>query len=248
MRGSLEASFSKSIKASRPLVTCDQVVVSDRPGPVLDRLQRNLRLNAVEHREHELPLRAWALDWAAAQPTEGPTLCHNVARDIGRERKALCVWLDIAGEAPVFDVILGADILYDRSSLPSLVLALQNHLAPGGSFYCVDPGRLDNCAVRNSFVRHLCEEHPEWECDERTLEASMPAAESMCMMPGAVDAQSMMHPHIHIRLHEQRRRGLAAALGLPEAALGQTISVHQLIAADAPYKLLVVHRPVDGKE
>ena len=76
----------------------------------------------------------------------------------------------------------------------------------------------------------------------------MPAAESMCMMPGAVDAQSMMHPHIHIRLHEQRRRGLAAALGLPEAALGQTISVHQLIAADAPYKLLVVHRPADGKE
>ena len=152
----------------------------------------------------------------------------------------------VAGEAPVFDVILGADILYDRSSLPSLVLALQNHLAPGGSFYCVDPGRLDNCAVRNSFVHHLCEEHPEWECDERTLEASIPAAETLCTGPGALDAQSTTHPGVHIHLHEQRRRGLAAALGLPEAGLGQTVSVHQLITADAPYKLLVVHRPVEN--
>ncbi|CAE7854870.1 mettl21a [Symbiodinium necroappetens] len=139
-----------------------EVVVSDRPGPVLDKLQRNIRLNIVAHREHELPLRAWSLDWAAAQPTEG--------------------------EAPVFDVILGADILYDRSSLPSLVLALQNHLAPGGT-------RLSTIFVKN-------------------------------ILSGSVTRG------VHIHLHEQRRRGLAAALGLPEAGLGQTVSVHQLITAD----------------
>ena len=84
--------WNRSARASQPLIIGDQVVVSDRPGPVLDKLQRNIRLNIVAHREHELPLRAWSLDWAAAQPTEGPRLCRNVAIDMGR-MEGKNVWL-----------------------------------------------------------------------------------------------------------------------------------------------------------
>ena len=206
----------------------------------------------------QLPLRAVALDWAALAAPVGQRHPEGLVSTC-RGSREMCSFLACwfvqlytsnapAGEAAVFDVILGADILYDRRSLQSLVLALHRYLAPGGHFYCVDPGRLDNCAVRKSFVSLLLEAHPEWEYEEHTMETYTRMAEMLCTTPDAMHTSQSTKQQIHIHLHEHRRRGLAAALGLPDTALGQTVSVQQLIAADAPYTLLAVSRPCSAKK
>ena len=142
------------------------------------------------------------------------------------------------GEDP-FGVIIGADIMYDRGLLPALLHTLQGHLAPGGCFYCVDPGRLDSRSVRKSFVSLLRRANPEWEYEEQAMETCTQAARTLCAYP-----DSLLAGPVHIHLHEQRLRGLAIALGLPEASLGESVSVDQLVQADEPYMLLTVRRPI----
>ena len=97
--------------------------------------------------------------------------------------------------------------------------------------------------MRNSFIDLLEEAHPGWAYEECVLETSVLAAEAMCSNAARTDKNSVQIP-----LHEQRRRGMAAALGLPETALGKSVSVQQLIAADAPYTLLTVGKPRDAGE
>jgi predicted nicotinamide N-methyase len=52
---------------------------------------------------------------------------------------------------PVFDLILGADIVYERASWPALIKFLPAHLAPGGSILIGEPGR----PTGTEFLQHV---------------------------------------------------------------------------------------------
>ena len=49
--------------------------------------------------------------------------------------------------AGAFDVVLGADIVYDPSQLTPMLGAMQTLLAPGGTAYLADPDRADGAAL-----------------------------------------------------------------------------------------------------
>lgn len=52
---------------------------------------------------------------------------------------------------PMFDLIVGADIVYDRANWPALVKFLPAHLLPGGQILIGEPGRLTGGA----FLEHV---------------------------------------------------------------------------------------------
>lgn len=96
-----------------------EVVLTDRPGPVLDALRRNVRSNAAASARFAAAS-AEALDWSAG-------VCSATDADT-------C-------SSGAFDVALGADVLYDAAAPAALLRALRRRLRRGGVFACVDPGR-----------------------------------------------------------------------------------------------------------
>lgn len=58
---------------------------------------------------------------------------------------ALADWNDWQDETP-YDLIIGADILYDHSAHAPVLSILENNLAPGGRVLLTDPGRTDTPA------------------------------------------------------------------------------------------------------
>jgi predicted nicotinamide N-methyase len=51
--------------------------------------------------------------------------------------------LDVAGEPPTerFDLVMTADLLYDRRNVEPLLALVPRVLAPGGEVWVADPGR-----------------------------------------------------------------------------------------------------------
>ncbi|CAJ1383539.1 unnamed protein product [Effrenium voratum] len=152
-----------------------------------------------------------------------------------------CVTLDWSQPAGlqalgVFEIIIGADILYSSTSLRPLVALLGALLAVGGRFHCVDPGRrgaglASGPSGLEAFVALVAQEFPAWAVTVEPLEESTALArEHLCRQ--------------RILVPQQRRRGLGAALG---RAVHKTLPVAQLIDADAPYQLLTVERVAGAK-
>ncbi|CAJ1360951.1 unnamed protein product [Effrenium voratum] len=154
-----------------------------------------------------------------------------------------CVTLDWSQPAGlqalgVFEMIIGADILYSSTSLRPLVALLGALLAVGGRFHCVDPGRANLAAGPSgpsgleAFVALVAQEFPAWAVTVEPLE------ESTALAREHFSRQRILVP-------QQRRRGLGAALG---RAVHETLPVAQLIDADAPYQLLTVERVLSGPD
>eukprot|EP00434_Breviolum_minutum_P006553 symbB.v1.2.005782.t2/scaffold289.1/size287290/27 len=120
----------------------EEVVLSDRSGPVFESLQRNVEVN---HGDSVCKVRAVCLDWTK------------------QSRGEL--------EARHFDAIIGSDILYDSGLFPSLLRTLDELLLPGGSFLLVDPGRL-GCSGCQAFADLIVEERPTWTIQVDTLSAA----------------------------------------------------------------------------
>mmetsp|Transcript_41381 Transcript_41381/g.89701 ORF Transcript_41381/g.89701 Transcript_41381/m.89701 type:complete len:302 (-) Transcript_41381:6-911(-) len=103
------------------------------------------------------------------------------------------------GEVKDFDTVIGSDILYDSGLFPSLLSTLDHVLMPGGHFFAVDPGRL-GCSGGPAFADLIVKERPAWEIHLETLEEATKFADEHL-------------PDVEIFLPEQRRHGLAVALG-----------------------------------
>lgn len=96
----------------------------------------------------------------------------------------------------------------------------------------VDPGRL-GCSGCQAFADLIVEERPRWTIQVDNLSA-------------ATDFAREQVPKVEIFLPEQRRHGIAVALG--SHALETTLSLKKLIAADEPYKMLRVKKPHEATE
>ena len=173
-----------------------EVVLTDRPGPVLDALRLNATLNCGAA-PCAAPISVAALDWSEGSPGLG-----------------------------TFEAIVGADLIYDRASCCQLLAVLRQHLRSGGAFACVDPGR--EGGARAEFRALVAAELPEWRYTEVPLR-------------DAAAASGLVEPGCRVPLPPCRRHGLAAALGLPLAALsGSGVAVRDIIAADTPYTLITL--------
>ena len=126
-----------------------------------------------------------------------------------------------------FDTVIGSDILYDSGLFPSLLSTLDHVLMPGGHFFAVDPGRL-GCSGWPAFADLIVKERPAWEIHLETLEEATKFADEHL-------------PDVEIFLPQQRRHGLAVALG--SCTQVEILPLRRLIAADEPYKMLRVKKP-----
>ena len=95
----------------------------------------------------------------------------------------------------------------------------------------VDPGRL-GCSGCQAFADLIVEERPRWTIQVDTLSAATQFAREQV-------------PNVEIFLPEQRRHGIAVALG--SYALETNLSLKKLIAADEPYKMLRVKKPHESE-
>lgn len=65
---------------------------------------------------------------------------------------------------PPFELILGADILYDRNDWPYLDVFWQSHIATGGEVRLVEPGR----SISDGFAAEMCQRG--WKVEESATE------------------------------------------------------------------------------
>ena len=77
----------------------------------------------------------------------------NAAANLTPEEHARVVlrmldWRD-SEAAGTFDLVVGADIVYERQSFPALIACVRRNLRPGGSFLVADPGR----SIGRDFMR-----------------------------------------------------------------------------------------------
>jgi len=77
----------------------------------------------------------------------------NAARNLSPEELTrvsfrLLDWRN-AGETGSFDMVIGADIVYDRQNFTALLSCARRNLRPGGSFLVADPGR----TIGRDFIR-----------------------------------------------------------------------------------------------
>jgi predicted nicotinamide N-methyase len=96
--------------------------------PSLAALARGARVTATDHYEA-------ALDFA----------CYNARANLGREPEPR--FLDWHAprieEFGLFDLVLAADVLYERRNVPALAALIPTLLAPGGKVLIADPRRKD---------------------------------------------------------------------------------------------------------
>jgi predicted nicotinamide N-methyase len=95
--------------------------------PTVVALDRGARVLATDHNEA-------ALDFAA----------HNARTNVGREPEtALLDWFSprIPDGLPPFDVVLAADVLYERRNAPALADLVPRLLSPEGEALFADPRR-----------------------------------------------------------------------------------------------------------
>lgn len=73
---------------------------------------------------------------------------YNARLNTGREpRKMVLDWHDPPAESPgSFDLVVAADVLYERRNVPSLVSLIPDLLAPEGEVLLADPRRKDTPA------------------------------------------------------------------------------------------------------
>lgn len=66
-----------------------------------------------------------------------------------------CVVADFAGDAVAarFDLVLAAEVLYDRSAFDAIAATLARRIAPGGRALVADGRRIDTRAFRDSLAR-----------------------------------------------------------------------------------------------
>jgi len=68
---------------------------------------------------------------------------RNALRSAGREPEVRMVdWRDFPGDLGRFDLVLAADVLYERSYAPLVAEAIARSLAPGGRALVADQGRV----------------------------------------------------------------------------------------------------------
>lgn len=77
-----------------------------------------------------------------------------------------------------FDMIIGADILYEQRLHADLQAVLNRHLQPNGVAVIADPGRL----AAESFVRGLERNRWRWRLEELTIEAVKGGTESINLL------------------------------------------------------------------
>ncbi|CAE8588944.1 unnamed protein product [Polarella glacialis] len=137
-----------------------EVLLTDRPGPVLEALRMNLDLN----------LKAWALLREDSpidthlRPPEHSEAAGVLVSGRSGETKQQCLQIPSVSAVAldwgahthceelgqhlkslgIFDVVVGSDLIYDQAAPGRLLSTLQCVLAPGGCFACVDPGRLED--------------------------------------------------------------------------------------------------------
>ncbi|MEZ0166213.1 methyltransferase [Kineococcus sp. LSe6-4] len=104
-----------------------------------------------------------AADWA---PDSVDLLRENAVRNGASVRAQRWSWTDDpAPLAPPFDVVLAADVLYERRNVAPILAALPALVAPGGRALVADPGRLPtpeflDGAARTWSVRPVPHEGP----------------------------------------------------------------------------------------
>lgn len=88
---------------------------------------------------------------------------RNAARNLGRDLDtALVDWRALPAPAAHFDLVLAADVLYERPYAPLVARAVVGALAPDGVALIADPGRvalpacLAECAALGAVVRERC--------------------------------------------------------------------------------------------
>ncbi|CAE8725911.1 unnamed protein product [Polarella glacialis] len=230
-----------------------EVLLTDRPGPVLEALRVNLGLN----------LKAWALLREDSpidthlRPPEHSEAAGVLVSGRSGETKQQCLQIpsvsavaldwgahthceelgQILKSLGIFDVVVGSDLIYDQAAPGRLLSTLQCVLAPGGCFACVDPGRLEDSdgsaschSVRQSLRDLAASELPDWHYAEARL-GPQTLSRAAAMVAGVVP------------LPQQRHRNIAASLGLPPTSLDVSgVKLHHLVAADAPYTLMTLTR------
>lgn len=108
----------------------------------------------------------------------------NLAPDeLARVAFRLLDWRD-AGAAGAFDLVIGADIVYDRELFGTLVACVRRHLAPGGMFLVADPGR----NIGKDFLRLACGEG--FALSERSVAVTHHGRDLRVTLAGLVRAEA----------------------------------------------------------
>ncbi len=119
--------------------------------PTVAALARGARVLATDHYEA-------ALDFAA----------HNARANLGQEPEtAVLDWrMPEIGDLGTFELVLGADLLYERTNAVALAALVPKLLAPGGEVLFADPRR-DTAPM---FLETMAKEGFELETRESTVE------------------------------------------------------------------------------
>lgn len=88
---------------------------------------------------------------------------RNALTNTGRDLRTRMVdWRALPDDLGRFDLVLAADILYEKSYAPLVARAVTGAIAPGGMALIADPGRvalqacLDECTALGATVRDRC--------------------------------------------------------------------------------------------
>lgn len=117
-------------------------------APEVARGKRTLELGCGLGMTATAALDCGAALWVADIFAEALQFCHyNTLRNVGRAPQQLLVnWRSEAGRqacvaAGPFDLLLGADVLYEEEDIQPLLALAPRLLAPGGVFWLAEPGR-----------------------------------------------------------------------------------------------------------
>lgn len=79
----------------------------------------------------------------------------NAARNLGREPRVQMVnWREWPVDLGTFDVVMAADVLYEKEYATLVSACIARALAPDGTAFVADPGRLALPAFRDGLVEH----------------------------------------------------------------------------------------------
>lgn len=88
---------------------------------------------------------------------------RNAVANLGYDLATVMIdWRELPSGLGQFDLVLAADVLYERPYAPLVAHAIMGTLAPGGCALVADPGRialgafLDDCTARGASVRERC--------------------------------------------------------------------------------------------
>jgi hypothetical protein len=112
------------------------VVLSDRAGPTLDNLEKNISMNFKSETNCAPSLcKVVQLEWCECDSHSQCTNCDKtsgvaeLSNFSSNQAQSGCPRLQ---DKQQFDILLGADLFYEPRAMPALLATIERHLAPGG--------------------------------------------------------------------------------------------------------------------